>query len=154
MTGATRRTIEDLAAASGLGGGVRIIERCDDMPAAYMLADVVVCPSTEPQAFNAHIIEAQALARPVIGTDHGGVREAIDTDWTGWLVPPNDAAALSAAVASALALSMEERARLGEVAHGYIREHFSKDALRARTLKIYHEVAKIHHEVAGSARRG
>lgn len=139
--GRYRRTIENLAAASGLGGLVRIVERCDDMPAAYMLADVVVCPSTEPQAFNAHIIEAQALARPVVGANHGGVREAIDTDWTGWLVAPKDADALSAAIASALSLSTEERARLGEVAHGYIREHFSKQALCARTLKIYREVA-------------
>jgi len=143
--GRYRRTIEDLAAASGLGGSVRIVERCDDMPAAYMLADVVVCPSTEPQAFNTHIIEAQALARPVIGADHGGVRETIDTDWTGWLVAPKDVGALSASIESALALSMEERVRLGGVAHGFIREHFSKDALCTRTLKIYKEVAEISH---------
>jgi glycosyltransferase involved in cell wall biosynthesis len=139
--GRYRRTIEDLAGASGLGGAVRIIERCDDMPAAYMLSDAVVCPSTEPQAFNAHIIEAQALALPVIGADHGGVREAIDTDWTGWLVTPNDADALSVAVERALALTMEERARLGEVAHGYVREHFSRETLRGRTLEIYRETA-------------
>ncbi len=139
--GRYRRSIEELAAASGLGGGVRLVDRCDDLPAAYMLADVVVSPSTEPQAFDTHIIEAQALARPVIGADHGGVREAIDADWTGWLVPPKDAEALAAAIDSALRLSMEERSRLGEVAHAYVREHFSKAAMCARTLKIYREVA-------------
>lgn len=139
--GRYRRSVEELAAASGLGGAVRLIDRCDDMPAAYMLADVVVSPSTEPQAFDTYVIEAQALARPVIGADHGGVREAIDADWTGWLVPPQDANALATAIDSALGLSMEERSRLGEVAHAYVREHFSKDAMCARTLKIYREIA-------------
>jgi len=136
-----RRTVESLAAASGLGGAVRIVDRCDDMPAAYTLADVVVCPSTEPQAFNVPIIEAQALGRPVIGADHGGVREAIDPEWTGWLVAPNNVRALTEALETALALSMEERTRLTDVSHGYIREHFSKEALCARSLKIYRGLA-------------
>lgn len=138
--GRHRRTIEDLAAASGLGGAVRIVDRCDDMPAAYMLADVVVCPSTEPQPFNVHILEAQALARPVIGADHGGVREIIDADRTGWLVAPGDADALSAAIDGALGLSMEERARRGDLAHRFVRDNFSKQASCAQTLNIYREV--------------
>ncbi len=145
--GRYRRTIEDLAAASGLGGAVRLVDRCDDMPAAYMLADVVVCPSTDPQTFNVHIIEAQALARPVIGADHGGVRETIDADRTGWLVPPKDADALAAAIESALGLSMEARARLGDAAHAFVREQFSKEALSARTLKVYGEVVGSRRDV-------
>ncbi len=139
--GRHRRAIETLAATTGLGGGVRLVDRCEDMPAAYMLADVVVCPSTEPRAFNTRIVEAQALARPVVVADHGGAREAIDPDRTGWLVAPNDAGALAAAIASALGLSMEERAQLGEVAHGHVRDHFSREVLCARTLEIYAEVA-------------
>ena len=40
--------------------------------AAYMLADVVVSASTEPEGFGRVIVEAQAMGRPVIATAHGG----------------------------------------------------------------------------------
>ena len=52
---------------------------CRDMPAAYMLADVVVSASTDPEGFGRIIVEAQAMGRPVIATDHGGARETICT---------------------------------------------------------------------------
>ena len=47
------------------------------MPAAYVLADVVVSASTDPEGFGRIIVEAQAMGRPVIATDHGGARETI-----------------------------------------------------------------------------
>jgi glycosyltransferase involved in cell wall biosynthesis len=47
------------------------------MPAAMMLADIVVNASTDPEAFGRTIIEAQAMGRIVIAADHGGARETI-----------------------------------------------------------------------------
>jgi glycosyltransferase involved in cell wall biosynthesis len=47
------------------------------MPAAYMLATVAVCPSTDPEGFGRVPVEAQAMGRPVIASDHGGARETI-----------------------------------------------------------------------------
>ena len=55
----------------------RIVDHCNDMPAAYMLSDVVVSASNEPEGFGRIIIEAQAMGRPVVATDHGGARETI-----------------------------------------------------------------------------
>ena len=55
----------------------RIVEDCRDMPAAYMLSDVVVSASTDPEGFGRVIVEAQAMGRPVVATDHGGARETI-----------------------------------------------------------------------------
>ena len=51
-----------------------VLDECRDMPAAYMLADVVVSASTEPEGFGRVIVEAQAMGRPVIATAHGGAR--------------------------------------------------------------------------------
>jgi glycosyltransferase involved in cell wall biosynthesis len=64
-----RREIEGAIERHGLAGQFRIVEDCRDMPAAYMLTDVVVSASTEPEGFGRIIVEAQAMGRPVVATD-------------------------------------------------------------------------------------
>ncbi|MGD9649623.1 MAG: glycosyltransferase family 4 protein, partial [Dongiaceae bacterium] len=66
-----KRVIQNL----GLLGRVRIVAMCRDMPAAYMLADVVVSPATKAEAFGRIAVEAQAMGRPVVASDLGGSRE-------------------------------------------------------------------------------
>jgi glycosyltransferase involved in cell wall biosynthesis len=66
-------------------GLFRIVEDCRDRPAAYMLADVVVSASSDPEGFGLIIVEAQATRRPMVATDHGGARETIVPGVTGWL---------------------------------------------------------------------
>src|SRR6266403_3362382 len=83
-----RRELEAAIERSGLSGLFRIVEECRDMPAAYMLADVVVSASSEPEGFGRIAVEAQAMGRPVVATDHGGSRETVLPGVTGWLVPP------------------------------------------------------------------
>ena len=78
-----RKELVKMIADNGLNEVVRIIENCNDMPAAYMLTDVVVSASTDPEAFGRVITEAQALGRPVIATDHGGARETVIQGETG-----------------------------------------------------------------------
>lgn len=132
-----RRELDAHIAAHGLSGVVHMIDRCDDMPAAYMMADVVVSPSTEPEAFGRVAAEAQAMGRAVIAADHGGARETVMPGETGWLVAPGDAAALSEAIAAALALDTEHRARLGQFARAHIRANFTVELMCARTLDLY-----------------
>jgi len=123
-----------------LGEIVRIVDHCADMPAAYMLSDVVVSASTDPEAFGRVMIEAQALGRPVIASDHGGARETVLSDKTGWLVPPGDVDALSAALTKVLALDGAARGRLSDEAIANVVEHFSKQQMCAKTLEVYNEV--------------
>ena len=81
------------------------------MPAALMLADVVVHASTEPEAFGRVVIEAQAMGRPVIASDLGGPVETVEHGVTGWRVPPGDPRALAAAIEAALALPADAARR-------------------------------------------
>lgn len=129
----------------GLEGAVRFVGHCNDMPAAYMLADVVVSASTQPEAFGRIAAEAQAMGRPAIATDHGGARETVIPGETGWLVPPGDAAALARALDAALSLTGAERARMAEAAVANVRRNFSKQAMTARTLALYAELAREHN---------
>jgi glycosyltransferase involved in cell wall biosynthesis len=139
-----RREIESLIVARGLGGIVRLIDRADDLPAAYMLSDVVVSASTEPEAFGRVLVEAQALGRPVIGTDHGGARETVVPGETGWLTPPGDADALAEAIDQAVGLTAQQRLRLAEACIAHVHAHFGKDMMCAKTLEVYDEVVGEH----------
>ena len=139
---------------------MRLIDECRDMPAAYRLADVVVAPSTRPEAFGRIAIEAQAMGRPIITTDHGGGRETVIHGATGLLVPPGDAAALAAAISQIIALDGASRDRLGRQAIDHVRAHFTNDVMCAATLAVYNELlspatsARARHRRRVTARRG
>ncbi|HXP05321.1 MAG TPA: glycosyltransferase family 4 protein [Stellaceae bacterium] len=135
-----RRELETQIERYGLSGQFRIVEDCRDMPAAYVLADVVVSASTDPEGFGRTIVEAQAMGRPVIATDHGGARETIIPGNTGWLVPPGGAEAMAAAIGEALSLDPVSRTALGRRARSHIAAGFTREAMCARTIDIYEEL--------------
>ncbi|MGH7054355.1 MAG: glycosyltransferase family 4 protein [Stellaceae bacterium] len=145
MVGAEQRPgfhaeLEAAVARSGLGARFRIAGDCRDMPAAYLLADVVVAPSRDPEGFGRVVVEAQAMGRPVVATDHGGARETIVPGETGWLVPPGDPPALAAAIDAALALTPEARRDLGLRARAHVAQRFTRAAMCARTIDVYEEL--------------
>jgi len=135
-----RRELEALVTRHGLGEVVRIVDHCEDMPAAYMLSDVVVSASTEPEAFGRIIVEGQALGRLVIASNHGGAQETIRHGETGWLVTPMDVDALAEAINVALSLSDQARDDVAKRCIASVRENFSKEAMCAKTLDVYNEV--------------
>ena len=128
------------AEALGVADRVRLVGECDDMPAALMLADVVVHASTQPEAFGRVVIEAQAMGRPVIASDLGGPIETVEHGVTGWRVPPGDAGALAAAIEMALALPAEERQALGCRARAAVLRGYTVGAMQAATLDVYREI--------------
>lgn len=72
-----------------------------DVAALLGTADVALVPSSyEP--FGIVVLEAGAAGTPVIAGAAGGLREIIDHDTTGMLVPPRDPRALAKAVTTLL----------------------------------------------------
>jgi glycosyltransferase involved in cell wall biosynthesis len=133
--------VRGLISALRLGEVVRMVGPCDDMPAAYLLADVAVAPSTiAPEPFGRVSVEAQAMGRPVIVTDMGGLGETLMPAATGWLVPPDDPAELANALDLALAMPEDARARLAQRARRFVVQHFSSEEMCKKTLAIYREL--------------
>jgi glycosyltransferase involved in cell wall biosynthesis len=132
--------LEETIREKGLEGQIRIVDHCSDMPAAYMLATVVVSASIDPEGFGRVPIEAQAMGRPIIATDHGGAKETIIRGQTGWLVPPSDPAALCRAINEALSLSPNQRAVLATRAMAHIAHNFTKEKMADETLNVYAEL--------------
>jgi len=145
-----RSELERLIEKHNLGSVVRLVDNCSDMPAAYMLSDVVVSASTDPEGFGRVIIEAQALGRPVIATDHGGARESILPGVTGWMVPPGDSDHLAEALKKALSLDEGARATLARTAVEHVQKNFSTEQMCAKTLAVYDEI--LHGQPPSGAR--
>ncbi|CAA6604343.1 putative Glycosyltransferase [Rhodospirillaceae bacterium LM-1] len=127
----------------GLDDVVHIIDDCRDLPAAYMLADVVVSASTDPEAFGRVIVEAQAMGRPVVASDHGGARETVIANETGWLVPPGDPMALAQSISDVLEIDVDLRRRRADQAIAHAKANFSKKRMCEATLDVYREVLGI-----------
>ncbi|PJF38134.1 MAG: hypothetical protein CUN55_18555, partial [Phototrophicales bacterium] len=123
-----------------LGGRIRIVDHCNDMPAAYMLSTIVVSASTEPEGFGRVPIEAQAMGRPIIATDHGGAQETILRNETGWLVKPGNSNELAAAIEEALRLNDNQRSILATRAMAHIAQNFTREKMVDETLNVYAEL--------------
>ena len=135
-----RQELISLVKKLRLGSKVHFVGHCDDMPAAYMLADVVISASTDPEAFGRVMVEGQALGKPVIGADHGASRELILPNETGWLVPPNKSTALASMLKHVLSLDTPFREELALRAISNVRANFSLAQMCAKTVDVYHEV--------------
>jgi glycosyltransferase involved in cell wall biosynthesis len=135
-----REELESQIGRIGAEGIIHLTGPCRDMAAAYMLADVVVSASTDPEAFGRVAAEAHAMGRPVIASDHGGARETVIAGETGWLVPPGDADALAQTLRTALTMTGEERETVARRAIAHIRDNYTKPQMCAATLAVYDEL--------------
>jgi glycosyltransferase involved in cell wall biosynthesis len=129
-----------LAERLGVEQRVRLVGHTEDIPAAMMLADVVVNASTAPEAFGRTIVEAQAMGRIVVATDHGGASETIIAGETGFLVPPGDPAALAAILDAALDMPADDRVLWGQRARAHVADHYSVAAMQNAVLDVYAEL--------------
>lgn len=126
--------------AGGLGDCIRIVGHCDDMPAAYLLADMAILPTIVPESFGRAAVEPQIMGRPVIASSHGGVTETILDGKTGWLAPVEDAEAWAQALAHALDLGPTRRLAMGRLGQDRARQLYSAEAMCAATLAAYERV--------------
>lgn len=135
-----RRELEKLIIELGLEGTILLTSSTPYMPEAYMLSDIVLCPSVEPEAFGRIPVEAQAMGRIVISTDHGGARETIQNGVTGFLVPPSNPEALAKKISAIMALSAEEKDAIREAAINHVTRFFTTAHMCEKTLKVYWEL--------------
>lgn len=126
--------------ANELEDTVVVTGHVNDMPAAYLAADIVVSASTGPEAFGRVAAEAGAMERPVIATDHGGAREILLPEKSGLMVEPGDSASLAAALRTLIAGGKKMRRAMGSVARAHIAERYTIERMCADTLAVYRDL--------------
>jgi glycosyltransferase involved in cell wall biosynthesis len=135
--GAEKAVLEAQIAAARLAGSVTLTGFRSDSLAIIQAADVFVLPSpAEP--FGLVILEAMALAKPVIAMSAGGPREIVVDNETGRLVPPAQPEALAAAIRQLLA-DPELRTRMGENGRTRFAEKYTTQQMARATLAAYEE---------------
>src|SRR5207245_103172 len=85
------------------------------------------------------IIEAGAMARPVIATDFPSSRELVRPGETGLLVPPGDPTALAEAILRFLE-GPEVARRMGEAGFALARQRYDAETNTREILDLYDRV--------------
>jgi glycosyltransferase involved in cell wall biosynthesis len=133
--GPERPALEALAADLRLNGAVDFLGMRDHAAVAELMrgADLLVLPSLA-ENLPTVVLEAQACGLPVVATDVGGTREALDRS-AGRLVASGDEEALAGAIAAALAADHDREAIADRA-----RARYGHEAVAARWEQTYREV--------------
>jgi glycosyltransferase involved in cell wall biosynthesis len=127
--------------AADLGVAARFTGARSDMADVLGCADVVVLASrSEGLPFT--LLEAMALARPVVATRVGGVPEVVEDGWSGRLVPRDDPAALAGAVAAVV--DAPDAAAMGPRGRARVETAFTLDAMVRAVERVYATVLDEH----------
>jgi glycosyltransferase involved in cell wall biosynthesis len=110
----------------------------DELPAFLSASDVLALASVREQ-FGAVLVEAMAAALPLVAVNRFGPAEIVEHGRTGWLVEPDDRAALSDALVEAVA-DPAARARRGAAARATAHERYAWPALARRLAATLDEV--------------
>jgi glycosyltransferase involved in cell wall biosynthesis len=148
--GGTRYSGEvwDLVLASQVTDVIRMAGPPDDLPAAYAAAAVTVSAAVQAEGLQHAILEAQAMARPVIVSDLGAGPEVVlappavsEDRMTGLRFSAGDDAALAAALIRLFSLPETGRRAMGMQGREWVLAHFNSAAVTEQTLRLYAKVA-------------
>jgi glycosyltransferase involved in cell wall biosynthesis len=133
--GVLRPELERQIAELGLRDRVLLLGQRDDVPDVMASLDVFALTSTY-EGLCLVVIEALALARPVVATPVGGIRETVLDDETGVLFPVGDTIALAAALIRLLS-DPNTRARLGEAGRERVGALYALERMVEGTIAVY-----------------
>jgi glycosyltransferase involved in cell wall biosynthesis len=108
----------------------------------------VVSSAVQPEGLQRAILEAQAMARPVVVSDLAAGPGVVLTSptvpegrTTGLRFPSGDDAALAGALLQLLSLTGPERDAIGRRGRDWVLDHFDASAVADQALRLYAEVA-------------
>lgn len=134
----------DLALSTGTMDVIRMAAPVSDMPAAYATASVVISAAVQPEGVQRAILEAQAMARPVIVSDLAAGPDVVltapaipETRVAGLRFPAGDDAALAAALLRLFSMPEPNRATLGLRGRDWVLGHFNAETVAQQTLLVY-----------------
>ncbi len=137
----------DLVLATGTMDVIRMAAPVSDMPAAYAAASVVVSAAVQPEGVQRAILEAQAMARPVVVSDLGAGPDVVLTPpavpegrITGLRFQSGDDSALTAALLRLFAMPEPTRRAIGRRGRDWVLDHFNAATVTEQTLRLYNEI--------------
>ena len=102
-------------------------------------AHCVVLPSYR-EGLSRTLLEASAMARPVITSDVHGCREVVSEGVTGWVVPAQNATALGERMKVVAGIPADDLAAIGEAGRAKVAQNFDERLVIAEYFRILGEV--------------
>ncbi len=136
--GVPRARIEAWQAA----GDIEYLGSAEDVRPHLAEADCVVLPSYYREGTPRTLLEAAAMAKPIITSDMPGCRDVVDHGRNGELVPPRDVPALAAAMGRMVEASPEARAAMGAASRAKAEAVYDERIVVARYLATLDEIGR------------
>ena len=120
-------------------GTVEMLEPVQDVRPYIAEADCIVLPSYR-EGLPRVVLEASAMAKPVISTNVPGCRDAVDHGLTGLLCDPRSATSLADAMTAVIGMSSGERMAMGDRARVKAEREFSEEVVVAAYLDALRQI--------------
>jgi glycosyltransferase involved in cell wall biosynthesis len=120
-------------------GLVRYLGVSDNVREEITQADCVVLPSYREGTPRA-LLEAAAMARPILTTDSVGCRDVVDDGVNGYLCKPNDASDLAEKMERIVSLTNAEREEMGLFGREKVERQFDEQIVIRKYLEAIEEV--------------
>ena len=134
--GPLRSALDEQVTALDLQPVVSFLGFRSDVADILNASDIVIAPSLW-EGLSISVLEAMALAKPIVATDIGSNLELIEDGVSGLLVPPNDPERLADAILT-LALDLETASGYGAAARERFESGFTEEAMKNAVWAVYH----------------
>jgi glycosyltransferase involved in cell wall biosynthesis len=138
----------DLVLATGTTEVIRMAGATDDLPAALAAATVVVNAAIQPEGLQRAILEAEAMAKPVVVSDLGAGPDVVlappavaEDRMTGLRFSTGDSVALATALVRLFSLPAAARTAMGTRGRAWALTNFNTEAAAEPTLQLYEGIA-------------
>jgi len=138
-SGEYERELKRLAKQLGVESKVFFLGRVEnkEVPFFYSIADIALFPTIgADDAFPNSLCEAMACGKVCIGSEIGGIPEAIKDGQTGFLVPPRDAHAIAGKI-DFLSRNKDLLETMGVKARQRVVDNFSWDIIVKKLAEIF-----------------
>jgi glycosyltransferase involved in cell wall biosynthesis len=140
----------DLVVATQTSDVIRIVGPSDDEPAAYGAATAIVSPAIQLEGSERSVLEAMAMARPVITSDLAAGSETVlappgvaEDRMTGLTFKSGDDRELAAALIRLLSAPDSVRLAVGQRGRERVVAQFATDEGATQMLALYGELARL-----------
>jgi glycosyltransferase involved in cell wall biosynthesis len=131
----------DLVESTNTADVTRLAGAIDDLPAAYAASTLVLSAALQEEGLQRAILEAGAMARPVVVSDLGAGPELVRM--TGLRFAAGDDAALAASLIRLFSLAPDQRKAMGARGREWVAAHFNSRVVTDATLQLYADVARL-----------
>ena len=121
---------------------VFFLQHVKEMPVAYYISDVVVSSSIEPEAFGRISVEAQAMRRPILASNHGGSTETIVNGKSGFLFENNSPESLAENLNKLIEMDKDKLQSIGNEGRKNILKKFDVEQMCYSTFLEYKKLIK------------